>query len=394
MTLRRAVLLTMAVFALQPLAFGAWLAMIPDVKADLGLGKVELAVALLGMPIALIPSLQVAGWMMGRFGPRRVLACALPATGLALMLPLQASGQGQLFGALAVLGMTFAFSQVALNVYAGRLEKSEDIVVMSRCHGVWAVGLMVGSLAAATFISVPGPTRLALLALASSVPGMICALLLPRLAGSETGAGPKRRSLGQIPGVLFLISIFALTIGLAEGAMADWSAVYLAERWPEGAARAGFAVSLYSGFLAAGRFLGDVATARLGRARLARLSSVVAILGIVLMVGPWPILAAFVGCAVVGLGVSVGYPLAVSATAALDDTYEGANIAVLSTIALTGFLIGPPMIGFLAETYSLRVGLGVLIPILAAGFVCAAALRARVVPKTGESGADSPQIPG
>ncbi|SMY09039.1 MFS transporter [Flavimaricola marinus] len=375
MSLRGATILTMAVFALQPLAFGAWLALIPHVKADLGLSKAELAIALLGMPVALVPSLQIAARVLGRYGPRRVLAVAFPVQTPVVLLPLLAVGQGSLFAALAALGVVLAFLQVSLNVYAGRLEKSAGVVIMSRCHGFWALGLMAGSLVAAVLVALPDVLRLGGIAVLSSVAGMAVALALPKLSGSETGSGPPRRALRRIPPVLFAISLFALAIGMTEGAMSDWSAVYMAERWPEGAGRAGLAVSLYAGCVAVGRFLGDAATTLLGRVRLARGASLVALAGLAMIVGPWSVPVAFAGFAIVGLGVSIGFPLAVSAAAGLDDTYESANIAVLSTISLCGFLIGPPMIGFLADGFSLRVGLSALFPLLAVSVWLSGALR-------------------
>lgn len=392
MTVRQTILLTMAVFALQPLALGAWLALIPQVKADLGLSKSELAIALLGNPIALIPGLQLAARVLARFGPRRVLALCFPLQSVLILLPLFAVEQWSLFAALAAYGIVMAHLQVSLNVYAGRLEKSLGVVVMNRCHGFWALGLMGGALGMALLVGLPDVWRVFLISGLSGAAGVVVALRLPRLAGAEEGRAPPCRALRSLPVALILISVFALIIGMTEGAMADWSAVYLAERWPEGAERAGIAVSIYAGCLAAGRFLGDAAKTRLGTVRLARNSVLVAVLGLVLVIGPWPLWGAFVGFALVGLGASVGFPLAVSAVAALDDLYEGANIAVLSTIALSGFLIGPPTIGFLADAFGLRIGLGVLLPLLAVALLLARWLA----PVTGAVGAqndDSARLP-
>ena len=141
----RATLLIMAVFVLQPLAIGGWLALIPLVKESLGLSKAELALALIGMPAALIPSLQIAGRAMSRFGPRRVLWVFFPLQAVAVMLPLVAWSGPALFVALLALGATAGFNEVAMNVYAGRLEKRASLMIMNRCHGFWAAGIMGGS---------------------------------------------------------------------------------------------------------------------------------------------------------------------------------------------------------------------------------------------------------
>ena len=374
----RAPFLAMAVFALQPVALGAWLALIPRVQAALGLGKADLALALLGMPVATVLGLQLASRALTRWGPRRVLRLCFGLQLPILALPLVAPSQGALFAVLLLAGLVMAFMQVSLNVYAGRLEKQSGQAVMSRCHGFWALGLMAGSFAVPLLLgAVPLAAYLGV-ATPAALAGVVASTLLPRLRGevSDTPAPPRRR-LRQIPGALVAISLFALAVAMLEGAMADWGAIYMAERLGENGTRAGWAVSLYAGFLALGRLLGDTARRHLGLLGLARASLALAIAGLLALILPLPLGAAWAGFALVGLGASVGYPLAVSAAAALSDLYESANIAFLSTIAMTGFLLGPPLIGFVADAASLRAGFAVLLPGLLMGLALARALNPR-----------------
>ena len=364
---RRAVLLSMLAFALHPLSFGAWLSFIPFVKEQLGLNKAELSVALLGMPIAVIPALQIASRVIGRVGPRRVMAVFFPIFTVSSLFPLLATGQASLFGALFVFGISMAFLQVCLNVYAGRLEKQLGALVMNRCHGFWALGLMAGPILAAALSGFTPLIVVALIAGSSGVVATITALSLPKLEGSEGQPSPTRRSPASLPFALFMISFLALFVAMTEGAMSDWAAVYLAERLPEGSRAAGLGVSIFAGMLALGRLSGDWLKARLGAVQLARLTLGLALAGLACLVLPLPVGMAFVGFGLVGAGASVGFPLAVSAVAALDDKYEAPNIAIMSSISLAGFLIGPPTIGFLAEAFSLRVGLAALIPGLLVG---------------------------
>lgn len=372
---QRALYLTMAVFAIQPLAFGAWLALIPQVKEALDLNKAELAFALLGMPIATVPSLQIATRILHRLGPRRLLAAGLFAQPFVVMLPIAAGSQGALFGALLVMGFVTAMTQVSLNVYAGRLEKQTEATIMSRCHGFWALGLMAGSLLLILVIGFGAATALAIIAIPSAIAGIIAALRLPKLAGEDDGAtAPARRRLRELPLALIYISIFVLAIAMTEGAMSDWAAIYLAERLPEGATHAGIAVTIFAGFLAAGRLIGDALKVRLGVVGLARLTLTLAIVGLSCLIAPLPIVFAYLGFALVGLGASVGFPLGVSAVAALDDTYESGNIAIMSSVAICGFLVGPPVIGILAESFSLRIGFMALLPGLIAGIWLSRAL--------------------
>ena len=165
-----------------------------------------------------------------------------------------------------------------------------------------------------------------------------------------------------MPKPLFFVGAFMFLVTLTEGVMADWSAVFLAERLDDPYASAGIAVTVFSGFMAGGRFLGDWLKRRLGGVALARLTTGSALAGLIVVILPLPVWVTLAGFAAVGFGISSAYPLGVSAIAELDDHYESANIAIMATVALGGFLIGPPLIGFVSEVFSLRVAFASLLP--------------------------------
>ncbi|AGI73959.1 putative MFS-type transporter [Octadecabacter arcticus 238] len=365
---RKATLLIMALFMLQPMAFGAWLAMIPYIKVSLGLSKGDLALALLGLPIALIPTLQLASRVVAKIGPRKTFAILLPVQTCVVLLPFLTSGIVGLFMTLALFGAVVAFLEVALNTYAGRLEKSANLTIMSRCHGFWALGVMIGSLLATALFGLGPILAVFLVCAVSGGTGIWAGLSLPRLKGENDSASVKPQKLREMPKALFLISMFVFAVTLAEGAMSDWAAVYLAERWGSGPEDAGIAVSIFAGFLAVGRFAGDFLKRKLGARGVARLTVGLAIVGVACLSIPSGVPAIFIGFALVGLGVSIGFPLGISAAAGLDDTHEAQNIATMAMIAMSGFLVGPPFIGFVAEAISLRVALLVLFPGLFVAF--------------------------
>lgn len=375
---RRATLLIMSLFVLQPLAIGGWLALIPHVKETLGLSKGELALALLGMPIALIPFLQLAARVVSAFGPRRIFMVVFPIQSLFVLLPLFAWSGTSLFFALAFFGASVAFLEVGINAYAGRLEKRADLMIMNRCHGFWSLGLMAGS-AIIALMAGPQLVKLVALAVPTALLGVWAAWVLPRLPGDEDTTAPPRRKLKELPPALFFVALFMFFVTLTEGAMADWSAVYLAERLGDLTVteRAGLAVTIFAGFMAGGRFLGDWLKRLLGAVTLARTTVVAAIVGVLVLVLPLPLGFAYLGFALVGFGVSAAYPLGVSAIAALDDRYESANIALMATVALGGFLVGPPVIGGIAEAASLAWGLAALLPGLVISILLTRWLRPR-----------------
>ncbi len=364
----RATLLIMAVFLLQPLVIGGWLAIIPFVQEDLGLSKGELALALMGMPVALVPCLQVAGMAVAKLGPRRVFVAAFPLQSAAGLLPLAAWSGPSLFAALFLLGAVVAFLEVGINVYAGKLEKQADLAIMNRCHGFWALGLACGS-AVATFLLADPRHALPLLALAAALAGVAAALAMPALGGGDAAPSRPRRRMADVPAVLAPVAAFMFFATLAEGALADWAAVYLAER--RDGIEPGVGVTVFSAFMAGGRFAGDWLKLRLGAVRLARITTGSAILGLLPLALQAPLALALAGFALAGFGISTAYPLGVSAVAALDDEYEASNIAIMATVALGGFLTGPPLIGFLSEAFSLPFALGALAPGLVLGLFLA-----------------------
>lgn len=360
---RKAILLTMAIFFLQPLGVGAWFALIPHVKESIGLSKSELAVALLGMPLAVLVSLQIAGRVVGEIGLRKTMRVGFAAQGVAAVLPLLAQSQGTLFLALALFGFSVAFLEVGFNAYAGRLETTSGRLIMNRCHGFWALGLMAGSLIVALTAGTVMPVFLiAIVSGLSCLAGALGVFGLPQVGTSDGEGRMRRRRLAEVPRALAFIGAFMFLMTLTEGAMADWSAIYLAERAPELGAGAGLAVSVFAGFMAAGRFVGDALKRMLGAVRLARVSVGLAAAGVACLVLPLPVSAAFVGFALVGVGVAACYPLGISAASGFDEAHQTANVALLSTAALAGFLVGPPLFGFLGEAIGLRLAFAALLP--------------------------------
>lgn len=375
-TTRKGVLLIMTLFFLQPVAIGCWLALIPFVKETIGLSKAELSIALIGAPIALLIALQIAGKAVDLIGVRKLLLCAFPFQAAASLLPIIAISQWTLFLGLAVFGAAIALMEVALNVYAGRIEKKAARLIMNRCHGFWALGLMTGSLVVATMTGAVSPIGAMMFgSFVSAGIGFYLALGLPKVGEEDSKRAPARRSFQELPRSLFGIAIFMFAMTLTEGAMADWAAIYLSERMQTSLTDAGIAVTVFSGFLAAGRFGGDWLKHRFGALIHARGSIATSILGLLFLVLPFPVPLVFAGFALVGLGVASGYPLGVSAVAALDDVYEAGNVALMSTSALMGFLVGPPLIGFLSEAFGLRMGFAIMIPGLLVAFAVAQVLQ-------------------
>ena len=356
--------LVMLIFFLQPIAFGSWLPRIPDIQAKLGLGPADLAIALLGMPVGILITLPFAGRFVSRIGGRATIIYGFVAFLAVVSLPVFAESIEMLFVALMIVGVALSTLELGLNVEADRAEKTTGLVIMSRCHGFWSLGIMAGSLIGAGAMalqvsaqwSIPVVALLVLplaLAISAQLPAE------PKAAAASSPTAPVAPF--KLPS-LALLGICAFTFGITmtEGAIADWSAVYLKEVLSAGGAATGLGYSVFACLVAAGRFGGDSMKARFGAVAIARGCGSAALVGLLIVLFAPSTLVALIGFGAIGIGVSVGFPLAVTASAGLTDRPAAASVAILSFMALLGFLVGPPVIGFVGEFWGLRTGLAIL----------------------------------
>lgn len=385
--------LTMLVFFLQPIAFGSWLPRIPDVQEALGLGPAGLAFALLGLPCGTLITLPFAGPLVGRIGPRMAIIAGFVLYSLAVSLPALAPNAAILFVALMLAGSTISFVELGLNVMADQVEKSTGSLIMTTAHGFWSVGIMVGSLIGSGLASMglSAPWAIALVAALALPVALLTGTALPRLDAEEAQAEGQRSAWGFPSWALLGICFFVFGITMTEGAMADWSAIFLRDALGAEGGIVGLGYSVFAMLVAAGRFGGDRIKKRFGAVNTARFCGALAVVGATLLYLAPTVPAALVGFAVIGVGVSVGFPLAVTAAASLTDRSASANVAVLSFVALCGFLVGPPLIGFVAEHFDMRVGIACLVPVLLVSLVLTG--RLSVKPKVPTHNPEA-EIPG
>ncbi|PXA99023.1 MFS transporter [Nostoc sp. 3335mG] len=371
----------MLVFFLQPIAFGSWLPRIPEIQAGLGLGPAALALALLGMPCGTLITLPFAGPLVARIGARSAIIWGFVFYSIAASLPVLAPHPILLFIALMLAGSAISFVELGLNVQADLVEKSSGKLIMNTSHGCWSLGIMAGSLFGSGFAAIGVSPQVAVPLLAALVlpVAMATGLALPKLTDAPAG-GETQKSAWSLPSpALIGVCLFVFGITMTEGAMADWSAIFLRDALSAEGGLVGLGYSVFAFMVAAGRFGGDTLKRRFGAVGAARLCGVLAVLGGMTLYFAPGVELALLGFAVIGVGVSVGFPLAVTAAAGIGDRAASANVAVLSFVALTGFLIGPPLIGFVAEHTSIRVGIACVVPVLLLSLLLAGRLAPRPV---------------
>ncbi|MGH2460981.1 MAG: MFS transporter [Chloroflexota bacterium] len=357
---RRARFAVLVVFFVDGAALATWAAQVPLVKEKFRLPDDVLGLALMAIAVGSVIALLFAGAVVAGLGSRTttglttlVLCLALAALVLVPTFPL-------LIVALLFLGLASGTLDVAMNAQAVAVEAGYGRPTMSSFHALFSLGGLVGAALASVMLSlsIPGAAEVVGVSIVLAVAGVLAwrALLPTHPALSSRGpiiALPRGPLLGL--GILALLSL------LSEGAMSDWSAVYLRASLETSASFAALGYAAFSLAMATGRFVGDPLRARLTMAPLLRLSGGIAAFGLgIALVAGQPVVA-LLGFACVGLGLANVVPLIFSAAGRLPNVPPGTAIAAVATVGYLGFLAGPPLIGFAAQAATLPVALGLVV---------------------------------
>ena len=354
------------VFLADGAMVGSWASRIPAVKDGLGLTTSQLGVALFAMSLGALVSMPLAGWLDQRVGSARIALVALLGGGSSLWLAGLAGSLGALVGALALFGAGFGAVNVAGNAQGIALERAYGRSILSSFHAAFSAGGLIGAAAGALAAArgVEPSAHFAAVAVTLALVALGAGRLLPRAdVGCETFA------LVRPPRALLLLGCAAFFTLLAEGAAADWSAVYLRGSLGSTAAFAALGYTAFSLAMVASRLAGDRLDETIGPAALAGGGGVVSAVGLAaaLAIGTTP--AALVGFAAMGAGLGVMVPVIFRTAGTTPGVAPGIGIAAVSTIGFLGFLAGPPAIGIAADVIGLRAALAVVVvaSVLAAG---------------------------
>jgi MFS family permease len=384
---RRAFWGIMACFLVHGLVVSTWVSRIASVKSALHLGDGALGLALLGTAIGSVTAIPVSGALVVRHGSRLIARCTAAGFCLSLLAIPLAHDTATLFAALLFYGAMAGANDVAMNAQAVATEKLLGTPAISRFHAMFSIGGIAGAIAGAFIVGrgVPAAAHLVGAAAVFLMFALTATRLLPdtrsgatadRAAGPSATAPPARF---RLPVALFALSAIGFCIFLSEGAIADWTGVFLHQVLGASAGLAPVGYAVFSAAMAVFRLSGDAITLRIGRAATIRSGGAVAAAGLsfaLLVHSPYWALAGF---AAAGAGFSCIVPLVFAAGGRIPEVSEGAGVATVSGFGYLGFLVGPPAIGFLSELTSLRVGLFLLVLLSAA----AAAMVGLVVRGTG-----------
>ena len=381
---RRATHLAFFVFGAVMAAFGVH---VPSIRAHYGLDDGQLSMALFGVAAGAVLCLAFAGRLIAAHGHRRTCAAAALAMCAALALLLRFEHPAALGVLVVVFGACVGLYDVAINAEGSAIETALGRKVMSQMHGLWSLGGMAGALSGAAMTRggwAPALQTGVVAAAALVAAGVACAGLLPRrahawqaaqaAAASPGGPAPAsgwRQMAAPTRRRVALLGALAVLGMLAEGAIYDWSVLFLQrERGaPADVAALGFAA--FSAAMAAGRFGGDRLRERMPSSRLLAGSALLAGVSMALVLLTDAVPVALVGLALVGFGLANVIPVLYIASARLPGASAAAGLAIVSSFGWLGVVIGPPLVGSLAQATSLTVGLGLVVVAAAALAACA-----------------------
>lgn len=389
-----------AAFFLYAFSFGGFFPRIAEIQRSMDVAEGPLGLALIGAAAGTMVSLSFGGRWIAAIGHRRVLLLSLPLVSALYALASVAPGPWQLFAILFPAGVLIGAVEIVVNLEADRTEFALGRRLMNRAHAFWSIGFSVaaGLGALAAYLAITPTQHLAGVVL---ITGALAVLLLGRfedaphrpqaaLAGEKDVKDVKGKQ-GEASPPLFArptLPILALVLVatpamVLEGAGFDWGAIYMRDVFQSSAFLGGVAVAIGATAQALTRFVADRLVERYAPVPVARSLLAVLALGNVLVVAGWSPAWSLAGFALMGVGSSAIFPLAMSAAAQRHDRPAAVNVAALAQTAFMSFLLAPPLMGLLAQWLGIRWAFAFALPLVLVGLL----LAHRLGPERGASAA-------
>lgn len=371
-------------FFLNGVAFGGWAAQVPRATQRLQMDESTFGLILLGMGVGAVGAMLFSGQLISRYGAGLLIRVSL-AVFLAAYVALSTAPTLAVFAAAVLLfGAAGGLMDVAMNAYAADVEAHMDWRVMASFHGMWSVGGVVGTAAVSQLLAVSSDLTQALAVTAATVLMFLtCQHHLVTLRRHTHETSRPRLVISRLTLILAVLATLSFS---AEGAVRDWSSLFLAGDLQASIDRAAWGFGAFSATMALCRLSGDWMRVRFGERNVVVTSAIVALVGFILSIGFDDYVLAVLGFALVGIGLSNIVPILISAAG--RNAAPGPSIAFVVSFGYAGFLATPPILGFIAAQTSLSTMFGVVAAscaVIAAGWVLAE--RAMAASPAHETGA-------
>ena len=380
-----------AIFIVSGLSIATWVARIPGVRDGLGLDTAQVGLLILGMSIGAILGLVASAPLLAKVGPHRgmVIALVIVAVGMVLIgggvsfihfVPVVGLG-------LALLGFGNGMVDVMMNVEGAAVEREIGKTLMPLMHACFSLGTVIGAGigAAAAALHVDVSWHLMGLAVLVVATAVVAVRFIPsevELGDPEAGT-PQKRPWGErlrenlsvwADWKLILIGVVMLGMAFAEGSANDWLALGVVDGHHQSNATGALIFGCFVAAMTVGRVIGGPLVDRVGRTNAIRITAGLGVVGLLLFILGGPIWLVVIGTVLWGFGVSLGFPLGMSAAADGTDK-PAARVSAVAMIGYCAFLVGPPLIGFLGQAFGILNALYVLLVLMVASALAAPAVR-------------------
>ena len=341
-------------FFSQGLAFSSWASRIPTIKSDLGISEGQLGTLLLLMPIGQLCTMALSGKLVAKFGSKNVLKIVVLIYPFILCCIGLAQNFYQLGAVLFLFGVIGNMCNISVNTQGVEVEKIYGKSIMSSFHGAWSIAGFTGALIGLLMMNLQVNTLYHFVIIYGLI---VLNWLINKnyLVNSSPALTKEKKSIFSKPDtVLVQLGIIGFLSMATEGAMFDWSGVYFQDivKAPQNLVVVGYASFMV--MMATGRFVGDHFISKFGKQRIMQMSGIFMFSGLMLSV----FLPQFIVCTLafmmVGLGVACNVPMVYSVAGKNKNVNPGVALAMVSSISFLGFLMGPPLIGYIAEVFDLR----------------------------------------
>ena len=344
----------------QGVCFATWASRIPDLKTSLQLSDAHLGTILLALPLGQLVMMPLSGRLTTAFGTKKMLSIGAPLYALAMANLSLAHTGWQLALFLFLFGIAGNICNNALNTQGVIAETYCEKPVMTSFHGAWSIGGFSGALIGLFMVNLHVMPTLHFCVVGAVVWLHILVNHRFLLAGQKSVAGKTNSFFKKPQGILVQLGIIGFCSMATEGAMFDWSGVYFKDivKAPQALIVLGYASFMV--MMATGRFLGDRLITYFGRKRLLQISGIIISSGMFMAVLFPYLVPATIAFMLVGIGVSGIVPMVYSIAGSNTKVAPGIALAMVGSVSYFGFLMGPPLIGYISALANLRYSYAVI----------------------------------